>query len=71
MKQEIKQKLIRIDNQGVQLDEISEETTDEECDEINKVIGKIEKKKIEEGKTQILNYMKKIIESKKSKKNKK
>ena len=71
LKQKNKQKSIKIDNQGIQLNEISKETAGEDFEIINEIIEKIEKKQIEEGKNQILDYMKSLIKSKTNKRRKK
>ena len=71
LKQKNKQKSIKIDNQSIQLNETSKETADEDFEIINEIIEKIEKKQIEEGKNQILDYMKSLIKSKTNKRRKK
>ena len=60
LSQEKKQKFIRIDNANIAFDESSEERKDDEKI-IESVVVNAEKKRIEKGKEEILNYLKKIM----------
>ena len=65
LNQENKQKLIRIDGANINFDESSEETKDDEKI-IENIIENVEKKRIEKGKEEIFNYLKKIMKKKKT-----
>ena len=65
LSQEKKQKLIRIDNANIAFDESSEERKDDEKI-IESVVVNAEKKRIEKGKEEILNYLKKIMKKSKN-----
>ena len=65
LSQEKKQKFIRIDNANIAFDESSEERKDDEKI-IESVVVNAEKKRIEKGKEEILNYLKKIMKKSKN-----
>ena len=65
LSQEKKQKFIRIDNANIAFDESSEERKDNEKI-IESVVVNAEKKRIEKGKEEILNYLKKIMKKSKN-----